>query len=191
MHRLILFVILTLTYSKFEKRQLYTVVQKIDANFSCNISDEKCSYHGICQEDGKDCICNEGYISSNYSENKCSYEQKSAQTAFFFEFFFGTMSGAGYFYLNLAERGIAQLTYFWLPCVIFLCMNFISLLDDSDLINESSYKCIKVYKIIFKIIIILWILGIIIWWIYALIQISSGSLSDGNNMPIISYSKRL
>jgi hypothetical protein len=167
MFKILIFVLFTIANSIFLRNE-YSNITSFTTKSSLNCTSTfNCNYNGICGENNK-CYCNDGYITFN-SNTSCNYKQKSTIIAFLLEFFFGFESGAGYFYLGLNALGIAQLVYFWGGVCIFI--NFLS--KTTDIENSLLISFI-----------FLWLIGVFIWWLYAIIIISSGQINDSNGAPI-------
>jgi hypothetical protein len=149
----------------------------VSGNFTCNPGKltKECSYHGICQDNGKNCVCNDGYISSQPSSDnvQCDYKQKDTLIAFLLEFFLGEFGG-GYFYLGLIPLGVGRLCFFILGMIPIIFIVCVGVLTDSDvciIVFATCYSC-------------LWTIGVIGWWIASMVMIANGTILDGNGMPI-------
>jgi len=153
--------------------------QNLLKNFTCKPfqSGYECSYHGVCHEDGRRCICFDGYTtSSNFFA--CDYKQKNSMFAFSAEIPFGFLTGAGYFILGLNSMGIGQILYFWIGLILCGILCVAKYIED-DNINNSGCCFLMFYCFSF-----FWSIGVLVWWIYALVTISNGSLVDTNGILI-------
>lgn len=147
-------------------------------NFTCEPGKvaKVCSYHGICQDDGNSCVCNDGYTSStslSSGENlQCDYKQKDTLTAFLLELFLGEF-GAGYFYLGLIPLAVGRLCLFVfgsIPLIFIVCMGVLVDSEECVFVVATCYGC-------------LWTCAITGWWFASMVMIAQGTILDGNGMP--------
>lgn len=133
-----------------------------------------CSYNGICTNTNT-CKCNDGYITFPSSNaNGCNYKQKSTVIAFCLEFFLGFV-GAGYFYLEQNALGAGQLVLNVAPCFLICllgCCILASNPESKEKLEPSSFLTVCLF------------IGVLIFWIIALVDIGTGNITDGNGAPI-------
>jgi len=149
---------------------------------SGNCTDSLCNYNGRCNDEKTECVCDKGYITFESSDGtQCNYQQKNTLTAFLLEFFLGAEAGAGYFYIGQTGMAVGQLLLFWVglvPLCLILCCGVVS----SEKLDSG---CVGITFAVFGCLYVVgWFVGILAWWIYALVTIGQGSVHDGNGAPI-------
>jgi len=76
----------------------------------------------ICGGNGQ---CTNGicYCVSGYTGTNCSYHQKQQLVAFLLEFFVGSYTGAGSFYLGYTGQGVGKILLTWGSCAIICVLS--------------------------------------------------------------------
>ena len=175
--------------TQFRQRRLRTEPQDHETDhsdpFICvpGTQGPKCSYRGICREDGLTCHCDKGFATfDSVDGNQCNYEQKGPFGIWLLEFFFGPYTGAGYFQAGRIGLGVGQLMLFWggiiFMCVMACCAGVFAKG------NSVKYGLGDILGCVGGCFIVCWILGILVWWIYALVTFAQGSVADGNGVSI-------
>lgn len=137
-----------------------------------NCTEEACNYNGVCTNTGA-CYCFHGYITYNSDDGgSCNYKQKETFAAFLLEFFLGMEFGAGYWYIGQNGLAAGQLVFFWGSILVY-CIIFC--------IGKNSGKCAAVIAGLFGCLHAIALLG---WWIYALVDIAGGTITDGDGASI-------
>jgi len=158
----------------FNRKFTVQSVGQTSGNFTCDAGKvaAECSYHGICRDDGKSCVCSDGYTTSQSSSIQCDYKQKDTVAAFLLELFLGQFGG-GYFYLGLIPPAVGQLCLFVLgliPLCFIVCMGALTESEGCVFVLAACYSC-------------LWTIAVIGWWIASLVMIARATIVDGNGMP--------
>lgn len=173
------------TFTSFVRGSDTGIETNVSQTFDLNArecTDGYCSYHGRCNDEKTECICDKGYITFKSSDGKqCNYKQKSTLVAFLLEFFLGAEAGAGYLYLGQNGLGVGQLILFWLgiiPVCFIMCCGLLA----SDRRNGDT--CAMILAALGCLYMLGLGIGIIAWWIYALVTIAQGNVVDGNGAPI-------
>lgn len=142
-------------------------------DFNCTDKAD-CNYRGQCTETGK-CKCNDGYITFKPSKDiQCNYEQKNTVTAFCLQLFFGYV-GIGEWYLENNDIAGGQLGLF-LGIFVLICIAMCAgLKSDGDT---------PALAMLIGCICCLAFVGMIIWDVYTIVIIGSGTETDGNGASI-------
>lgn len=152
----------------------FKIQSVVSGNFTCKPGQVtvECSYRGSCRDDGKSCICNDGYTSSPNNDQECDYKQKDTLTAFLLELFLGPLGG-GYFYLGLIPHAVGQLCLTvigLIPVCFIFCLGVLTKNEGCVIVSAYCYMC-------------LWLVAVIGWWIASIVIIAQAAILDGNNMP--------
>lgn len=171
---LLLLLSLIVLYTKgFEgiKRDSLDSMDLLELGSMGNCTNGFCNYRGFCDDTKTYCICNTGYITFRSTDGtQCNYQQASTVAAFLLEFFLGSMSGAGYFYLGKIGLAVGQLVLFLVS--ICCCGGGYYYVKGDGSKGYASGGCGLLS------------LGIFIWWLYAVIVIGLGHVTDKNGAPI-------
>lgn len=140
------------------------------------LADYKCSSttcpNGMCDTTNR-CFCNDKYTTFQPEAGvQCNYRQKSRYGALLLEFFVGMEAGAGYFYLGYTGLGVGQLILFF-PAMIVIC---VLLCCCAAAKQEKLSVLIGVFSC-------LWFFGSFAWWLYAVIQMGRGEITEANGAP--------
>ena len=137
--------------------------------------DEKSCLHGLCDSSNL-CYCLERYTTWEADPGvECNYHQKSRFGAFLLEFFFGMEFGIGYFYLGKTTLGILQMLMFLPAMIIFCCISCCCV---------AMKPHISPQMIVFGIcFIVTWFLAVFGWWIYAVVGMGTGIITESNGAP--------
>lgn len=151
------------------------VIPEHGFSFNGNCTNALCNYHGICNDDKTECICDSGYIT--YKSNngtQCNYKQKNTVVAFCLSLFLFPV-GAGEFYLENMGLGAGQLVYVFGFCILIAILTCVLGFTMKD--TDGSVVIIPCF-------ICLWSMGLIAWYIYDVVTIGKGNMTDGNGAPI-------
>lgn len=79
-------------------------------NFTCTFAPDDCNNHGVCNQEGTACICNDDYAThdATVETGECNYKRKSGLIALLLSIFVGEF-GAVYFYVGDTTMGCIQL----------------------------------------------------------------------------------
>lgn len=144
-----------------------------------NCTASMCNNHGTCDDTNTYCICESDYITfKSTDDTSCNYKQKNTLIAFLLEFFLG-FAGIGYFYIGRISLGIGQLILNCAGLIPFCvaCCCGTALLKDSN-------SCTTFVGFLIGCYLLLWCGGILTWWVYALVTIAHGNITDGNGAII-------
>ena len=123
------------------------------------------------------CKCNKGYTIQPDDKKgaTCGYEQKKQLNAFLLEFF---VMGIGHIYTGAIITGVLKLLFIVLfPCLL-LCLVFLGILVESDI---KSQTCFLISSVIISII---YVLVVIFWYFYDIINFGKNAYLDGNGVPL-------
>ena len=142
--------------------------------FNCTDPDIDCNANGRCATNKQKCICNNGYVTHDSNDGtQCNYKQMSRFAPFFTELFVGFL-GVGYFVLGETALGIGQLFLFIGPLIllcIFMCLGA-ACGEDGVKAGAGAGYCLFAMCII----------GGFAWWLYAVIGMGTGSITDSNGV---------
>ena len=174
----------------------YSIAES-ELNLNCSNYDknEGCNYRGNCKSDG-DCVCDDGYATSDDSQTQCDYKMKSRLIAFLLQLFLGAFSGAGEWYLGNVDYAIGQLLlciggFCFIICfmpILFACFSIEKKETESKTVDftvdttDENECCNNIILIIYTLFATLIPVGITIWWIYDLVMIANGTRTDHNGM---------
>ena len=126
-----------------------------------------CNGRGYCRFDDH-CDCYSGYTTFPSNNNiECNYKEKSHLTAILLQTFFGLI-GSGYFYIEQTRLGYGELA---------LTLTQLT-------VSVGCYCFVKEENELLHIVIFLLCMGMISWWITAIIMISIGEQHDGNGVSL-------
>jgi len=131
---------------------------------------------GKCQSDIL-CVCAEGYAHVPKVTNgiACSYKQKRQITAFLLELF---IMGAGHIYRGSIILGVLKILFVVLfPCML-LYLVFLGIIVESDI---KSQTCFLIGSIV---VTVLYLFGVIIWYLYDVINLGLNKYTDGHGVPL-------
>lgn len=137
--------------------------------FNCT-TDADCDFNGRCMPSGT-CRCDERYVTYGETTVGCNYKKMNRLLPFLMEFFFGFLFGVGYFILGKTALGVGQLLAFFLP-LFSMCASGVCVFKEKSL---GAVLC--------NVISTLVLLGAVGWWIYALVAIGTGDVTDDNGVP--------
>lgn len=145
-------------------------------SINCTYSPVDCHNHGVCNQDGTDCVCFGGYVTYQPPNNtQCNYEQKTQLGAFLLSFFLGYF-GAGRFYVGDITLGLIKLfvpmTLTVISCVL-LCIGCCR--------SESGMNCMIV---ITNILVVLSSIVVFCWWLADVIQFGLNAIPDENGIGL-------
>jgi hypothetical protein len=154
--------------------------------FKC-IDRASCSNHGNCTINKDNCDCDIGYLSVILDNQdpkgpllKCNYEQKSQLRAFLYELFLGF--GAGHFYTGRYKFGGAKLSAFIFGIFIICLFPIIAKWLSEKLESDCLVLTVSCFYYLCSI-------GLAFWFIYDLVEFGGNHYLDGNNQPLLSWSK--
>jgi hypothetical protein len=154
----------------------------LSVNASSNCTDAYCNYNGRCDDTNTKCICNERYITFNsINGTECNYKQKRALGTLLMEVFLGLEVGGGYLWLGHYALGVGQLLLFWIgliPLYFIICGGVISSENRNGDFSAAFFCCFGCLYITG------WVVGVLTWWIYAMVQMGNGTILDANGAPI-------
>tara|TARA_B100001964_G_C13976209_1_gene484111 strand:+ start:45 stop:644 length:600 start_codon:yes stop_codon:yes gene_type:complete len=144
----------------------------------CSFAPVDCSNHGVCNQEGSGCICNDGYLTyPSNSDPQCNYEQKSQTTAFLLSFFLGYV-GAGRLYIGQFTLGVIKLCLIFIVCGIGCILQPIfSYLN----VNEDTNKCLM------DILASTGKFAIVLWWLIDVILFGINDIDDDNGIELESW----
>lgn len=169
------------TYSHKPIYKTITEFQALKLGIVEDCNEQTCrKEYGKCQSESE-CICNEGYLNvPSLSENKtiCDYQQKKQVTTFLLELFF---MGTGHMYRGSVILGILKLLFIiCFPCLLccFVCMGIVS---------EADIKVQTCFLVSSITVAIVYVLGVIIWFLYDIANIGMNKYTDGNGYPLLHW----
>ena len=119
------------------------------------------------------CICEEEYATEPwYKENiRCNYKRKKQILVFFLEVI---GFGIGHLYAHKIGIGITKLIY-WLICIIFCFLMRKEYIKRGD--NDNKVIVLTFISFILNV-------ALIIWYVFDLASIGTGSYLDGNDIEL-------
>ena len=153
-----------LTFASLVK--IINSTELIEINNNC--TQITCNFHGTCNPDTNTCVCTDEY--STYKHNYCIYKRKNQLTAFLLSFFLGTV-GADRFYLGDIELGIFKLSYMIVGMCLLCCLAIVLGEKNDGIIYLHCFNC-------------LYLIGLLVWYMYDLIQIALNNLPDHNHITL-------
>lgn len=158
---------------KLKEREWYTANLKV-----CNIKTCK-PKNGLCS-DKTTCHCRRGFahVPELTKDTSCTYQQKYQSTTFFLEMF---IMGAGHMYRGSVILGVMKLLFIVLFPFMFLALVFLGIIVESDI---KSQTCFLISSIIISVF---YLVTVLVWYLYDLINIGRNLYPDGNGVPLQSW----
>jgi len=131
---------------------------------------------GVC-DSKTSCVCNEGYanVPQITQDFACGYKQKKQIVTFFLEMF---ILGAGHIYRGSIIIGVLKMLFVLLfPCLL-LVLVFMGIIVESDIKSQTCFLVSSIAVSFFYLITVL------IWYIYDLVNIGRNDYTDGNGVPL-------
>lgn len=155
----------------------YAILNKCD-NSTCNPDVGYCLSNNMC-------ACKEEFANfpmnkteTFYPNSACNYEKRKQVIAFLLEFF--VPFGTSYFYLGRKEVGLLKVSVlFFIPLVLLII--FCHCCKSTSPINN------KANSILFNTFSLIYLVGLIVWLFWDLINISLGKYTDVNGVSLSAY----
>ena len=163
--------------------------QLINEPFNCT-GCESCSYNGICINNTM-CYCKDGYTTFNPTTNvQCNYKQVNRLNTLMIEMFLFA-GGGGHWYLKNTMHAVGNIIYFFGGLILiyilskYITLTYVQLYYTfrGRLLIERS----NTIKYVRDDLIIIWFIGLVVYWLYEIIMISTGKMTDGNGVHIGSW----
>lgn len=157
-------------------------------SFKCDFPPNDCSNHGVCNRNGTECICDDGYTTYKPDGNQqCNYERKKQIVAFGLAWIACT-TGAPYFYLGDTTMGLLYF-FFGIGGVITLAILacFASCFLACCGRKTSTSGLYEATGAIGAVIIVMIVLLALIWQIVLLFQTGLNKLNDVNGIALKSW----
>lgn len=132
-------------------------------------NDLDCNLQGRCNVTSGACVCSTGYITYG-GGSPCGYRQKKQLVAFLLACFI-PFGGADQFYLGHDDFGIGKIFYF-IGSLFMFCIA-------ACVLRTTAVRLGVLYAAM-----ILWFLGVIIWWLYDVGTIGTCQQNDVNQAPL-------
>lgn len=156
-------------YMAFQQRAMST------ANFTCTFAPTDCNNHGVCNQAGDACICDDDYATYDASaeSGECNYKRKSGLVALLLSIFVG-YTGAVYFYVGEIGMGCIQLLLAGIGGMfIFGCIG--ACCDGA--MDSKDPVCTKFLTSLVA-------LAAVGMWITVLVLVAGGTLDDSNGIGL-------
>lgn len=144
--------------------------------FNCTFAAEDCSHAGDCSRDRHSCICNSGYLTVDYTDKQCNYEQKKQTIGMLLTVFLSCF-GAARFYVGDTTLGLVQLFCAGMACWSILGILGCCALGASKGEVSSPVLCIGCIAVMS---VVTWF----VWWIIDMSMFGMNTVMDGNGQPL-------
>ena len=168
MKPLILFAIILLFCSNYATADSVGTIGT-NVTFNCT-GQESCNYHGVCNRYNTGCICNDGYVTHDFPDVQCNYEQKEQLTAFLLSFFLGIFA-AGQWYVGNYALAAPKLAIGLINCCVFGS----SKTSDDDGKEKKTFCATLFFLVVFA------------WWLADVIIFGINDYTDGDGVDLQSW----
>lgn len=153
---------------------LITVIFVVINAENCTNPIIDCNGHGKCVNNI--CVCDRGYTTHDpiIMNTKCDYKQMNRKKPFLLHILTGWATGAGFFTLGHNIFGFAEMIAF---VIIISYISFVF----CEPVNLNKNQCVYVHLLYFPIFIMMMII-MLAFWIWGIVGIATGSITDGNGV---------
>lgn len=153
--------------------------------FTCTFAAEDCNNHGVCNQAGTACICDDDYATDDATveTGECNYKRKSGLVALLLSIFVG-YTGAPLFYVGETSEALIQLLCAGAGGLFLITIGagcfgacaggVVGGEEGASKIGMGLATCAFIGELI----------AMIVMWIIVLVAVASGTLDDSNGVSL-------